>query len=330
MLRSGTPSQLCIVFVSSGPYKINRGEIPKPLPCVLSGLLHCDSFRNADSAASVTIIMRFEFISVREELRPYIQSIWIFESPVGMLPSDNNLAAPNGCPKLIFNYENSITSIVEGRVQESREHCLYFAGTRDCSAVLRTKSGKACCIGIEFYPHGAYPVFGIPMAEMTNRLLPAELLSAEWHLEVRDILPELKSAKEAADFIQSQLVRLLGKRRLRNTIVEYCINSLKSTNGLMTIADLERKTGYTRRHLEILFGDHVGFSPKVLAGIFRFQKFYKKWAYGRSFDEFKDELYKYYYDQAHFTKEFKRMTGFPPKFFATEVSNEFGRQLTIR
>jgi hypothetical protein len=43
----------------------------------------------------------------------------------------------------------------------------------------------------------------------------------------------------------------------------------------MTIRDLERKTGYTRRYLELLFDQHVGFPPKVIAGIFRFQKFYQ-------------------------------------------------------
>src|SRR5262249_25694116 len=40
-----------------------------------------------------------------------------------------------------------------------------------------------------------------------------------------------------------------------------------------------------------------------------------------------DELYQCYYDQAHFTKEFKRMTGYSPGKFTHEVSNEFGRRL---
>jgi AraC-like DNA-binding protein len=275
------------------------------------------------------VAMKIEFIPRRTELMPYVQSIWIFASPIGMQPSENNLAAPNGCPKLIFNYENSITSIVEGRVQESRERCLYFAGTRDNSAFLRTSPGKACCVGIEFYPYGAYPVFGIPMAEMTNRLLPAEALSAEWRREVCDILPELKSARDAANFIQDQLVGMLERRHIKTPLIEYCVSALKSTNGLIAISNLESKTGYTRRYLEILFRDHVGFSPKVLAGIFRFQKFYRKWAHGHSYDEIKDELYEYYYDQAHFAKEFKRMTGFSPQHFSQQVSNEFGRRLLL-
>jgi hypothetical protein len=65
------------------------------------------------------------------------------------------------------------------------------------------------------------------------------------------------------------------------------------------------------------------------AGIFRFQRFYRKWAEQRPFGELKDKLYDYYYDQAHFTKEFKRMTNFSPEHFTVEVFNEFGRRLSL-
>jgi len=94
--------------------------------------------------------------------------------------------------------------------------------------------------------------------------------------------------------------------------------------------ELERKTGYTRRYLDLLFKQHVGLSPKVLARIFRFQKFYQKWAQGLSYDIIMNQLYDHYYDQAHFSKEFKRMTGHSPQAFMVEVSNEFGRRLILK
>jgi AraC-like DNA-binding protein len=80
--------------------------------------------------------------------------------------------------------------------------------------------------------------------------------------------------------------------------------------------------------LDLLFKHHVGLSPKVLAGIFRFQKFYQKWARGLSYDAFKEELYDYYYDRAHFSEEFKRMTGHAPRAFMIDVSNAFRRRLS--
>jgi hypothetical protein len=44
----------------------------------------------------------------------------------------------------------------------------------------------------------------------------------------------------------------------------------------------------------------------------------------------KGEFYDDYYDEAHFCKEFKRMTGFSPRQFTLAVTNEFGRRLTLK
>jgi methylphosphotriester-DNA--protein-cysteine methyltransferase len=122
----------------------------------------------------------------------------------------------------------------------------------------------------------------------------------------------------------------LRKNGYTNELVTYCVRTLESADGRITIQDLAQKTGYSRRYLSLVFKQHVGLSPKVLAGIFRFQKFYKRWAEGQSFDLLKDDLYEHYYDQAHFSKEFTKMTGHAPRKFAREISNEFGRRLSRR
>jgi AraC-like DNA-binding protein len=131
------------------------------------------------------------------------------------------------------------------------------------------------------------------------------------------------------NFIQDELARLSGRDHRSNGIVEFCVRILKLTHGRIPIRELERETGYTRRYLHLLFKQHVGLSPKALAGIFRFQKFYQKWARGLSYDIPKNELYEHYYDQAHFSKEFKRMTGYSPREFMIDVSNEFGRRIAL-
>jgi AraC-like DNA-binding protein len=131
------------------------------------------------------------------------------------------------------------------------------------------------------------------------------------------------------NFIQDTLVKLSRKKQ-QDRIIDFCVKTLQLARGRVSMKDLERKTGYTRRYLSLLFNQHVGLPPKVLARIFRFQKFYQEWAQGVSYDIILNELHDYYYDQAHFSKEFKRMTGYSPREFMSGVCNEFGRRLVLR
>jgi AraC-like DNA-binding protein len=273
--------------------------------------------------------MNLSFVRSHPELRPHIESLWVFDSAAGMPVEHQSLAAPNGCPKLLFLYGNSLTSIVNGRTQHSPEG-LYFVGGRDCPAQLCSSGQGIGFIGIEFYPQGAFPFFGLPMKETANRLFDAETLFNQWGRRVRDKLFNLETAEQRVACIQAELIELLRKRQERNSLVEFCVKVLKSADGRLSMEQLQRQTGYTRRYLELLFGRYVGFPPKLLASIFRFQKFYRKWAQGQSYDVMKGELYEDYYDEAHFCKEFKRMTGYAPRQFTRDVTNEFGRRLTLK
>ncbi len=297
------------------------------------GLEHSGNTRHLAYPRQIIIsnglMMKLTFIEPLTELKPYLKSIWVCESPVGLPVSAKSIAAPNGCPKLIINYKNRITSLVAGRASDSREQGIYFSGNRDIPVYVSTPEGKTGFIGIEFLPYGAYPILGIPMIETANHLSTIEDILGKLGRELREELYNLKSIRGKIDFIQTKMVQMLDKRQLQSSIVKYCVDALKLSDGLLAVSELERKTGYSRRYLEMLFKNHVGFSPKVIAEIFRFQIFYGKWAKGRSYDELKEELNNYYFDQAHFSKEFKKMTGFSPLQFTNEVSNEFGRRLTV-
>jgi AraC-like DNA-binding protein len=274
--------------------------------------------------------MKFSFVKPRHELQPFIESFWIFESPTGLPATDTSVAAPNGCCKLIFPLENSVVAVADGRTLITLPQTLYFMGNRGSATFLQSSSHKTGFIAIEFCPYGAFPFFGIPMGDLCDDLWEADVLASKWARETQKILTNLQSVKEKVVFLQDRLVLLLRKNDGANDLVTYCVRALESADGRISIQDLAQETGYSRRYLSLLFKQHVGLSPKVLAGIFRFQRFYKSWAEGRSFDLLKDDLYEHYYDQAHFSKEFKKMTGHAPREFAHEISNEFGRRISLR
>lgn len=274
--------------------------------------------------------MKLSFVQPRSELQPYIESLWIFESAAGMPPVDMSMAAPNGCPKLVIPYANSLVSIANGRSSLNHEGGLYFVGNRDTQTLIQSSAQETGFVVIEFAPHGAFPFFGVPMDETANGLFDSEVLFGRWARDVRETLRNLSAIGKKVDFVQEQLVTLLHKARRDNSLIEFCVGVLRSSAGRIAIGELERKTGYSRRYLDLLFKRYVGLAPKVLAGIFRFQTFYRKWAQGISYDALKADLYDYYYDQSHFIREFQKMTGYSPRRFTLEVSNEFGRRLSLK
>jgi len=274
--------------------------------------------------------MKLSFVKPRCELQPYLESIWIFESQNGLPSADSSVAAPNGSPKLLFLCENSLISFSNGETQISPPQKLYFVGNKRHTTLLRSSSRQTSFIGMEFSPHGAFSVFGIPMSETFDRPWEADALFGNWAPETQEVLNSLERADQKVAFIQEQLILLVRKNARDSRLVEFCVSALKSSDGRVSITELERKTGYSRRYLDLLFHERVGLPPKVLAGIYRFQKFYRRWANGRSFEAMKEDLYDYYYDQAHFTNEFRKMTGYSPRQYSLEVSNEFGRRFTLR
>src|SRR5499433_3578523 len=169
--------------------------------------------------------MRITFVQPRSELTPYIESMWVLESSVGMPRTDHSMAAPNGCAKLIIPYENSITSIADGRVQLSREQGVYFVGNRDTSTVIQTSSRKTGFIAIEFRPFGAYALWGIPMDESANHLLASDEIFGQWGRDIREVLCNIERVEEKVDFIQKQLVERLRQNQRSTTLIEFCLQT---------------------------------------------------------------------------------------------------------
>ena len=129
--------------------------------------------------------MKITFIEPNQEIKPYIESLWVFDSPVGFPAGDSSVAAPNGCAKLIIPYQNSLVSTVKGASSNSHPGKLYFVGNQDSSTQLQSTNQATGFIAIEFAPAGAFPIFGIPMAETAGRLWETEQLLETWSQNAR-------------------------------------------------------------------------------------------------------------------------------------------------
>ncbi len=266
--------------------------------------------------------MKFEFIKPSPELKPYIAKIWIFENSMGLV-NHGTLIAPNAKPKIIVPYTNTLTTTDKQKTAICKEGDICFIGIRDEPVTLGTPKGATGSIGIELTTAGAYRFLNNPMYEITNNVFSfSELYGKDGSMLVQKMMNEedpLQKVKIIQDFLMAQL----KEENRYSSIIDYSVHFISSSHGLASIKELEKKTGYTKRYIDLLFKDHLGISPKTYATIVRFQRFYKHLANAESLKSDAHAFLELYYDQSHFIKEFKRYTGHTPMQYSN-MNNDFG------
>ena len=113
-------------------------------------------------------------------------------------------------------------------------------------------------------------------------------------------------------------------RQAEDPVFEFCVAKIASSKGKITIRELEKKTGYGSRWLNMKFKEKLGISPKNLSTIIRFNQYYIAVANNSEMDFMQHAFYDHYYDQSHFLKEFKRFTGQSHAGFEN-ATNNFGK-----
>ncbi|HEY4065127.1 MAG TPA: DUF6597 domain-containing transcriptional factor [Puia sp.] len=218
----------------------------------------------------------FKKISPHPLLAPYIERMWVFESS-GKLPSDDiKLVVPNGNIKLSVSYSNGIiASVMGGNTFRSKEHNIILTGLVDTPVTLDVaEDEKAGTIGMEFNPQGAYRFFHGGIATVKNRICLLDDLLGKTAQQLERQIAGAPGVKQKIAILQQFLIDRLAIHTA-DPVFEFCTSAIQTSKGQITIRELERKTGYSRRWLDMKFKERLGTSPKNLSSIIRFRHFYQ-------------------------------------------------------
>jgi hypothetical protein len=184
------------------------------------------------------------FIKPIPELHKYITRIWLFQSNTG-LPG-NNIIPPNARSKIIIPFKGTITTRSVQVTRTCAEGRIYFIGVRDVPVALSTPKAKTGSIGIEFTTEGAYRFFNGSMNHLVNDLFSFEDCFGEEGQQVQHQIQDLEGPYDKVQAIQHFLLFRLQSLRRTNGIIDYSIDLVQKSHGLIGIRELERKTGYTK------------------------------------------------------------------------------------
>ena len=250
--------------------------------------------------------------------------MWVFENSRRLPVEEMKVIVPNGMAKLVIPLSNGLLGKYKDWQHLSKESSITLIGIADTPAIVDVQhDAPHINIGIEFSPLGAYRIFQLRHVELRNRILPLEEVLGKSAKAITEKIANTDRISEKMEIIQSYLITLVSKSR-QDEILDYCLLQIANSKGLISVSELEKKTGYSSRWLYEKFMEKVGLSPKSLASVARFMHFYEATAKNPTMNFFKEDIYDFFYDQAHFIKEFKRFTGSSPTRFI-KTDNEFGQ-----
>jgi AraC-like DNA-binding protein len=244
----------------------------------------------------------------------------VFESS-GRLPAqDRKLIVPNANFKLTFTCRNGIVASVADKTFVQNENELTLTGLVDAPVILDPQEDvQTGTIVIEFNPLGAYRFFRLSFVEIKNQIVNLGDLIGRDGEDLQWRLAEASGLHQKLQCLQNFLIKQLEKAT-PDPIYDYCIDKISDSKGLISVAQLEKKTGYSSRWLNAKFSEHLGTGPKNLSEIARFKQLYQVYSTGVNLHTLNQHIYDYYYDQSHFLRAFKRFTGFNPTDLQNSVN----------
>lgn len=242
------------------------------------------------------------FVEAADVLRPYVGCFWVITA--------NRGATIRVVPDASTSISNQLGAgsssgwFLRGPLIKPQE--LHFRA-------------PATLIGIRLRPGVAYLVSGITADAMLGRRIR---LSGP---AFRALASRNGAARTPAQHIELLQEFLIG--RLTNAcvhpIVSNAMRTIEETHGCAPVATVAARCGVSPRHLSRLMREWVGYGPKCLARVVRFQETLKQMESMPAQNGASLASEAGYFDQAHLTLDLTRMAGATPRHLASRSVADF-------
>lgn len=168
-------------------------------------------------------------------------------------------------------------------------------------------------VGVHFKPWGISPFIDLPAAGLADRWVPADAVWGRSLDRIRNQLGGIASATETLRVLEAELrSRLAGAPSRGLGLVQHAGGRLAASRGTVPVGALTDAAGVSGNHLAAQFKSHAGVTPKRLARIYRFARLIVSVDALRPVGWSELAQTAGYFDQAHFSREFKDFTGHTP------------------
>ncbi|MDG0809320.1 helix-turn-helix domain-containing protein [Cohnella rhizosphaerae] len=179
----------------------------------------------------------------------------------------------------------------------------------------RTLTGFGECFSVKFRPGGFFPFWRQSAARLTGRRVPLGEMFGEPGETLADLLTAVPAAETRLAAMERWLLELAPVRDASAALAGRIVQDAASDRSLLHVEAMAERHAMSVRTLQRLFGRYIGVSPKWILQRFRLQEAAERMRQEKLQDWAGLSMELGYYDQAHFTRDFKAVVGVPPETY---------------
>ena len=252
-------------------------------------------------------------------LRAFINCFWSIEQDGDDPPSGTwDRSVPDGSLELVLHLgDPMIRKPLDG--EPARESRCILIGQMTAPYLVRA-DGPARMLGVRMFPHTGYLLLEGSVAGFNDRSVDLDSVLPRGARLPLERIANAESIQDALRILERWCIARLRVHSpcARDRYFSFACRRILRGRGAIQIGDLSRQMGISNRYLQRIFVERGGISPKLFAGIIRFQHALGFLSSGTppGFAAIAQEAG--YFDQSHFVREFRRLAGVAPREFANE------------
>lgn len=193
---------------------------------------------------------------------------------------------------------------------------------------LITHPGRQSGVALSLSPLGARALLGVPAGELVDADLPADVVLGRFGQELTERVRSAATWVGRFDVLDDLLARrIAGSDATVPAEVTRAWRTLLASGGRRTTGSIAAEVGWSGRYLSRRFGTEIGFSPKTVARLVRFDRV--RWRLAATAYATTPALVPGgglarlaaeggYADQAHLAREFREFAGCAPSVWLRE------------
>lgn len=227
----------------------------------------------------------------------WVQEFWQLNVPNG---KHSYRSVPDNCVDIIIN----LTFPEEA-----------FVVTPFSAVKVFEMTGPVSYFGIRFRILGHQGIIQAPLGEWSNNsnvthlneIFPRHLLKI-----LNDSVYQAMSFQNRCDLLSEVLLSALRPNDVDKRLIRYILYCDKHHLSNIDLSDKQcSEFGVSARHLRRLTSQYLGLTPREFAKVLRFQKTLRVMNTKHSGNAWAN----FYYDQSHFNRDFKKLSGVTPNEF---------------